>query len=270
MKNKKIIALICALTVASVGIGVLASQAEPISDAYAAEQEEQTEELSETSESEVVVTDETVVEEIEETAESVDETVETVESVEETAETEAVEETEETEETEAESELGSVTICFVDIEGDTIADNIVILSEDELDEGLALYEETIDTLEADDYVLVSDEVASFDGDSLFAENDVIYSVTFRKELVFDVESATVNGIYVPNIIFVDDGHTAVYYLDDGTEIASLNDYDLPMTVECWRCRGIDKYYDTYCGGLAEQDDATLDQILTAYDMILNG
>ena len=46
MKNKKIIALICALTVASVGIGVLASQAEPISDAYAAEQEEQTEELS--------------------------------------------------------------------------------------------------------------------------------------------------------------------------------------------------------------------------------
>ncbi len=264
MKNKKIIALICALTVASVGIGVLASQAEPISDAYAAEQEEQTEELSETSESEVVVTDETVVEEIEETAESVDETVETVESVEETAETEAVEETE------AESELGSVTICFVDIEGNTIADNIVILNEDDLDEGLALYEETIDTLEADDYVLVSDEVASFDGDSLFAESDVIYSVTFRKELVFDVESATVNGIYVPNIIFVDDGHTAVYYLDDGTEIASLNDYDLPMTVECWRCRGIDKYYDTYCGGLAEQDDATLDQILTAYDMILNG
>ena len=264
MKNKKIIALICALTVASVGIGVLASQAEPISDAYAAEQEEQTEELSETSESEVVVTDETVVEEIEETAESVDETVETVESVEETAETEAVEETE------AESELGSVTICFVDIEGNTIADNIVILNEDDRDEGLALYEETIDTLEADDYVLVSDEVASFDGDSLFAESDVIYSVTFRKELVFDVESATVNGIYVPNIIFVDDGHTAVYYLDDGTEIASLNDYDLPMTVECWRCRGIDKYYDTYCGGLAEQDDATLDQILTAYDMILNG
>lgn len=265
MKNKKIIALICALTVVSVGIGVLASQAEPISDAYAAEQEELTEELSETSESEVIVTDETVVEGIEETAESVDETVE---SVEETAETEAVDETEETEETEAESELGSVTICFVDIEGDTIADNIVILNEDDLDEGLALYEDTLSDLEDDGYIVVSDEVAGFSGDSMFEEDDVTYTVTLKEELDFDVESAVLsNGIYVPNFNYNDDGHSVTYYLDDGTEIAVLDDSGITMNEELWRARGIDMYFDAYCGGVLNQDEDTTSLIIEAYDMV---
>ena len=48
MKNKKIIALVCVLTAAAVGMGVLASKAEPISNAYAAELEDQTETVEET------------------------------------------------------------------------------------------------------------------------------------------------------------------------------------------------------------------------------
>ena len=178
MKNKKIIALVCALT-AAVGMGVLASKAEPISNAYAAEQEEQIETVEESFVEETEVASET------------DETVITDETY-----------VEETEETSVETEIIET-------------------------------EETEDPIE------------------------------------FDIPSAYVNGIYVPNIIFTDDGHTAVYYLDDGTEIAALSDYDLPMSLECWRCRGIDKYYDTYCGGITEQDDDIMDQILTAYEMILN-
>ena len=179
MKNKKIIALVCALTAAAVGMGVLASKAEPISNAYAAEQEEQTE-----------IVEETFVEETEFIFET-DEAVITDETY-----------VEETEEISVEAEILET-------------------------------EETEDAIE------------------------------------FDIPSAYVNGIYVPNINFIDDGHTAVYYLDDGTKIATLNDYDLPMSLECWRCRGIDKYYDTYCGGITEQDSDTMDQILTAYEMILN-
>ena len=179
MKNKKIIALVCALTATAVGMGVLASKAEPISNAYAAEREDQTETVEETFVEETEVISET------------DETVITDETF-----------VEETEGTSVETEIIET-------------------------------EETEDTIE------------------------------------FDIPSAYVNGIYVPNIIFTDDGHTAVYYLDDGIEIASLSDYDLPMSLECWRCRGIDKYYDTYCGGITEQDSNTMDQILTAYEMILN-
>ena len=179
MKNKKIIALVCVLTAAAVGMGVLASKAEPISNAYAAEQEEQIETVEETFVEETDVVSET------------DETVITDETY--------VEETEET----------------------------------------------------------------------LVETEVIETEETEDPIEFDIPSAYVNGIYVPNINFIDDGHTAVYYLDDGTEIASLNDYDLPMSLECWRCRGIDKYYDTYCGGITEQDDDTMDQILTAYEMILS-
>lgn len=281
MKNVKYIALLCALVIATTGMGTIAyrqAKATASADTIESVDESADEEVSE-SDTEESLDETTESSEEEEESEEVideleDETDESSEldeeESEEIGESEVSEETDESEEDE-EIELGSVTISFIDVDGTSLADDIVILDEDELEDGLALYADTLDELEASDYEVVSDEVAAFDGDSMFEEDDVTYTVTLRNVLEFDVESAVLsNGIYVPNFNYNADGHSVTYYLDDGTEIAVLEDFGITMNEELWRARGIDMYFDAYCGGVLNQDEDTTAQIIEAYDMIFLG